>query len=140
MRRNLSILVGICVAFAASEIPVAANEPQNPLAHIPESRSHLIPETIEDWPNPVLTIGRDGISFYRPRLLGVATQKPMPVAQVRTALIAISPIHWPNGRVLAVMQQSILSGDDDELIQRYAEELKAMLDNLDVEIVWWPVG
>ena len=57
---------------------------------------------------------------------------------MREILVSLPADAWPLGRVVAVQELSIRSGRDDELIEGTGEALKRMLEELRVEINWWP--
>ena len=86
-----------------------------------------------DWRNPYLIVRADGVE-----ILSGGTSRVVPADALAEALASLPGSAWPYGRVVAVQEQSIRSGDDDDAIRRSKEICEAELRGLGVAASWWP--
>ena len=91
----------------------------------------------KDWQNPYLVIQRDGIAF---RCLALSQQEwqIIPPEELRRRLIDLPVTAWPYGRVIAIQEMGIRSGDDDEYIATNKAKVESVLKSLGIRNNGWP--
>ena len=63
----------------------------------------------------------------------------MSVPAMREALIQLPVTAWPLGRIVAVQETGIRSGhQDNQAIESKRNELRQMLESLEIAVNWWP--
>ncbi|MCA1686175.1 MAG: hypothetical protein LC745_09385, partial [Planctomycetia bacterium] len=90
----------------------------------------------KDWQNPYLVVGADGVVVISKAVLG--GRKTVPVRELSHTLLGLPVDAWPYGRVIAIQEAGIRSGDDDKVIEQNKEKAERDLKGLQVKLEWWP--
>jgi len=94
--------------------------------------------SLEAWKNPFLVVRPEGVELVSSR--GSSGANSVSVDRMREILVSLPTEAWPLGRVVAVQELGIRSGNDDELIAANVKALERMLSGLGVQINWWPTA
>jgi len=89
----------------------------------------------KDWMNPKLTILRSGVEVVaKGRTVAIAA------GDLRKTLVGLPVEAWPYGRVasVALMHLRSVGGGDDYPIEQNRQAAKRILEELEIEINWWP--
>lgn len=86
--------------------------------------------TPQDWKNPFLVVG--------PGHITVVGRGDVKIEDLEDFLIDLSTSAWPYGRVAAVQELGITSGNDDFLIKDNLAQVLKILKRLDVRANMWP--
>jgi hypothetical protein len=138
----------IVVLFTISSCSAPVTEHERP--GVPEQQGHKgfaeVPpadlsavhraRTPEEWKNPFLVIRREGVELLTSG--GSTGVNSVSVDRMKDILASLPAGAWPYGRILAVEEISLRSGNDTELIGRNRKALERMLGDLDIRINWWP--
>jgi len=104
----------------------------------PKARIYKSIRDGRDWKNPILIIGRDGVELRT--TLVVPGTNIVSIKDLRQALIELPLSSWPYGRVVALSDAGILSGEpgETEAIVSNREMTLAILKALRVTGEEWP--
>ena len=91
--------------------------------------------SLGDWTNPFLVVHPDGVELI-PRD-GDVRGPHRTVAELERVLMSLPAEAWPLGRAVAVQENALGSGSEQE---RTLVALKAMLESHDIAINWWPTA
>jgi len=84
-----------------------------------------------NWKNPYLIIYPNGVKIrHLPDLISPENLKD--------TLGTLPLSEWPYGRVVALQEVGIVSGDDDQMIDLTMAEVEAILNQLEIHIERWP--
>ena len=92
----------------------------------------------KDWANPYLVVRADGVELISravPTGRKVVAAKDLP-----KSLLDLPVSAWPYGRVAAVQEAGIRSGNDDERIKQNRAKTEQALKSLGVSMELWPSG
>jgi hypothetical protein len=84
----------------------------------------------KDWRNPYLVVGAVDV-----QVLNVGTTK---IEQLQTFLKKLPEKVWPYGRVVALQEQALRSGNDNEKIKKNLEKVLTILKAADIKVELWP--
>jgi hypothetical protein len=118
------------IAFASSSEQL---DPKNPPA---DQEKYQSVRDAKDWQNPYLIIGADGIVVISRAVLG--GRKTVPLGNLRQTLLSLPVDAWPYGRVIAIQEAGVRSGDDDKVIEQNKEKAEEVVKELGVKLEWWP--
>jgi hypothetical protein len=115
--------------------PRPTEQPGFTLVPKPDPKVYSRANTLEKWTNPFLFVHPDGVELIagngRPR------GPHLSVAEIETRLALLPVDAWPLGRAVAVQQNALGSGpEQDEVLKA----LRAMLESHDIAINWWPTA
>jgi hypothetical protein len=134
---RLAVCSLIAVIAWEAQLPAGAADdqldPKIPPAH-PEKYRHI--RDAKDWANPYLVIRADGIEVIAKAL--PRGRKVVSAKELQKTLISLPVSAWPYGKVVAVQEISIRSGNDDALIEQNKTEAEKILKALQVQIEAWP--
>jgi hypothetical protein len=93
----------------------------------------------KDWANPYLVVTAEGVEIQSK---GIAKgRKTVATKELRKTLASLPVSAWPYGRVVAVQEIGIRSGnDDDALIEENKKSVEKILKDLDVSVDAWPTA
>ncbi len=86
--------------------------------------------------HPYLVIGADGIGIFSKAV--PKGRKTVPVADLRRTLLSLPVDAWPYGRVIAIQEAGIRSGDDAKVIEQSKGKAEQVIKGLRVKLEWWP--
>jgi hypothetical protein len=90
----------------------------------------------KDWANPYLVVRAEGVEIVSK---GIAKgRKTVATRELRKTLAALPVTAWPYGRVAAVQEISIGSGNDDALIKENKKSVQKILKDLGASVDLWP--
>ena len=92
----------------------------------------------KDWANPYLVIRADGVELIAKAV--PAGRKVVAVRDLQKSLLDLPVSAWPYGKVVAVQEIGIRSGNDDERIKQNKAKVGQALKSLGVTIELWPSG
>ncbi len=138
MRYAAALLLLALTSCSAPQAPRPTEQGPQGFASVPRADPSTLEwsRSPEEWGNPFIIVRRDGfelISQAKP-----SGAPPIGVDRMRLVLLSLPRDAWPLGRVVAVQEIGIRSGNDDELIDGNSAALKTMLGELDIQISWWP--
>ena len=84
-----------------------------------------------DWKNPYLVIRPNGVEILHVSPLVEPTN-------LKTTLSSLPYTAWPYGKIVAVQELGIRSGDDDQKIKEVLAEVLSILQKMNIEISRWP--
>ena len=118
--------------------PLAHGDEEQLSAKIGQADREKFKQIIDakDWGNPYLIVGRDGVTIVSNALPN--GRKLVATHELQKTLIALDLVAWPYGRVVALQEIGIRSGDDDKLIHQNVKVVKELLEKLKVTIEPWP--
>jgi len=87
-----------------------------------------------DWFNPYCVIKGDGVSLRA----NSQEYESVPIDELAVRLSRLPVAAWPYGRIVAVQEIGIRSGDDNALIKRNRASIEKVLRSLGLTINWWP--
>src|SRR5437879_4994072 len=128
MRANtMKALILLLVASTAFAAP-----PEAPLTSIPPAKKKLYAKVrdAKDWRNPYLVVGAGDV-----QVLNVGTTE---IDQLKTVLEKLPKKAWPYGRVVALQEQALRSGNDNEKIKKNLEKVLTVLKAADIKVELWP--
>lgn len=108
----------------------------NPMIQPADREKYNSVRDAKDWANPYLVIRADGVELISPAASRV--RQTIPASELQKSLLKLPLSGWPYGKVVAVSEISIRSGNDDELIEQNKAKVEQILKSLQVEIEWWP--
>ncbi len=113
---------------------MAAQSDEDAIRRIPEPERALYAEVRDAslWRNPYLMIRAHGIEL-------MSTHQIVTPDQL-IATLERSSTKWPDGRVVAVQEIGIRSGDDDVRIRRNLEQTLEVLEAVGIRAERWPSG
>jgi hypothetical protein len=83
------------------------------------------------WKNPYLVVRPRGVEILG--MDGLVSPN-----NLETVLGALPKTAWPYGRIVAVQELGIRSGDDDQLITEVLNDVLSTLKTLEIEVSRWP--
>ena len=109
-----------------------------PLTRLEASAIAQSVNTVDKWKNPFLVIRPEGIEFDTGG--GTDGDHIVSISNLREALTDLPPEAWPLGRIVAVQEIGIRSGQqkDNEAIARNREAVREILESLKIAANWWP--
>ena len=118
---------------AVSQSAVFALDPRIPAAAQEKISSTRDGQT---WVNPYLVIKSDGVAVT----LRATSQEydSVPIEKLASRLSRLPVDAWPYGRIVAVQEIGIRSGNDSALIARNRASVEKILRSLGLTINWWP--
>jgi hypothetical protein len=128
MRVNgLKALIFLVAASAACSALV-----RSPLRDIAPANAKLYAglRDVKDWRNPHLIVDARDV-----QVLNVGKTK---AGELKSFLEKLPKSAWPYGRVVALEEQSIRSGNDDKLIEKNLKKVLAVLKALGIRVEQWP--
>jgi hypothetical protein len=141
--RKTNLLIGVLLAVGGCGIDLHVHqddEPARGLAALPAATDEAIAaaDSPEKWLNPFLVIHPEGIEVRRQ---GDAQNIDRgTVERTEKILLALPREAWPMGRVVAVTEQSLLSGNDEAQIAKHSLALSQMLESHGIRIERWPTA
>ena len=116
---------------ASSEPAKFALDPRIPAAAHEKTASI---RDAHDWVNPYCVIRSDGVSLRT----NSQEYESVPIDELANRLSRLPLTAWPYGRIVAVQEIGIGSGDDNALIKRNRATLEKVLMSMGLTINWWP--
>ena len=92
----------------------------------------------KDWANPYLVVRADGVELISKAV--PQGRKVVAVKDLQKSLLDLPVSAWPYGRVAAVQEAGVRSGNDDERIKQNKAKVEQVLKSLGVTIELWPGG
>ena len=137
---SASLGTGLLIQSQVALGQADSNKQARVLDSVPEPGDEEIRKirTAEDWHNPYVMVYRDSFELIlhdRSR-----TSERISLATLEKSLLDLPLERWPLGRVVAVQEIAIRSGDDDEKIAANIEALKRMLQTHKVKVALWPTA
>jgi len=122
--KALILLLAASTAFGATT--------RSPLSKISPANKKLYAEVrdAKDWRNPYLVVGASDVQVLH---VGNTTAE-----QLKTFLEKLPKKAWPYGRVVALSEQGIRSGNDDKLIKENLEKVLAASKAEKIKVELWP--
>jgi VWFA-related protein len=88
------------------------------------------------WVNPYFVIKTDGVAIT---LKAISQEyESVPIEELASRVSRLPLEAWPYGRVVAVQEIGIRSGNDNALIARNRASVEKILTSLGLTINWWP--
>jgi hypothetical protein len=92
--------------------------------------------TAQDWLNPYLVIKSDGAALT---LRAISQEyEVVPIDELAGRLSRLPVAAWPYGRVIALQETGIHSGNDSAVITRNRASIEKILRSMGLTINWWP--
>ena len=90
----------------------------------------------QNWINPYLVIKSDGVALT---IRAISREyESVPIEELASSLSRLPIDAWPYGRIVAVQEIGIRSGNDSALIARNRASVEKALKSLGLTINWWP--
>jgi hypothetical protein len=89
-----------------------------------------------DWENPYFVIKTDGVAVTLRAISQEYESVPIDELAIRVSRLPLAA--WPYGRVVAVQEIGIRSGNDTAVIARNRASVEKILRSLGLTINWWP--
>jgi len=119
------VLGSSCTRHDAQQLPFPNNIP------IARREAYSGIREASQWKNPYLVVRPRGVEI-------LSVESLVAPENLQTVLGALPSTAWPYGRIVAVQELGIRSGNDDQMIAEVLEEVLATLKRLDVEVSRWP--
>jgi hypothetical protein len=133
---SLALLAGHLFSSSWHGVPPGAEGRLDPKIPPPDAEKYKFVRDAPDWANPYLVVRADGVDLISKAIPG--GRKKIAVKDLHKALVGLPVSAWPYGRVVAVSEISIRSGNDDELVGENAKVVDSVLHRLGVNINRWP--
>jgi hypothetical protein len=127
MQTRIPALLAILVAIGATGA-FGQNANQTP----PKCREV---RDARDWLNPYIVVTAKGVAV---RVRGSSGYRDMRMIELAPYLKQLPGRAWPCGRIVAAQENGLRSGNDDAAIKEDASRVKGILNELKIEIDWWP--
>jgi hypothetical protein len=134
---NIQKIIGRIIAIACLSLGTSCHHQESGansfLPNLPPAnpKAYSSVRVGEDWENPYLVIHPNGVQILH-------ANKLVEPNDLKAALASLPNIAWPYGRVVAVSEIGIRSGNNDQMIEEVLNQVLSILHTLDITVSMWP--
>ena len=99
------------------------------------SRDYHSIRDAKDWQNPFIVVEANGVDIVLPD-----DRAHVSVDKLHDYLTQLPRRYWPYGKIVAISEGALRSGNDDELIRQNKALTKQIVESMGIRIDWWPTA
>ncbi len=88
----------------------------------------------KDWQNPFIIVEADGVEVVL-----FDDRARVTMDKLRDYLSDLPNRYWPYGKIVAIGEGGLRSGNDDDFIRRNKAQTKQIVESMGIRIKWWNV-